>query len=87
MTDLNAEKEAAAAKYLDAWVDLANMPSPWERSVAQEAEAEAAKQRLEAATQASVDACLAAHPERQRWLDARELEAEQAIEDPEAEIG
>ena len=42
----------AEQEYLDAWVDLANMPSPWERSAAQEAEAEAARQRLDTATQA-----------------------------------
>jgi hypothetical protein len=69
MTDLNAEKEAAYAKYLAAWVDVANMPGPEDRSVAQEAEAQHAQRRLDQATLDHYEACLAAR-------DTPETEAE-----------
>jgi len=84
--------------YLDAWVDLANMPSLSERSAEQEVAAQHAEHRLREAERTHLDACLAAHPERQTELDAclerareaeaaAEADAEQEIEDPEAEIG
>ena len=75
----NAAQQKTYAAYLDAWIELANMPSPWERSVEQEAAAEEAGHRVEEALQAHYDACA----ERQRELDAAELDAEPDLE-PEA---
>jgi len=59
--------QAAYAAYLDAWVDLANMPGVSERSAAQAAEAQEAECRLREAETAHYEACQAAtteaHPE------------------------
>ena len=70
--------QAAYAAYLDAWVDLANMPGVSERSVEQAAAAVEAEHRLDEATRAHYHAW----DERQRELDAAELGAEP---DPEPE--
>ena len=74
----NAAQQETYAAYLDAWIELANMPGVSERSVEQEAAAEEARHRLEEATQAHYDACV--EPQR----DAAEPAAEPDLE-PEAE--
>ena len=59
--------QAAYTAYLDAWTDLANMPGVSERSAAQAAEAQEARNRLREAETAHYEAChaasTAAHPE------------------------
>jgi hypothetical protein len=54
--------QAAYAAYLDAWVGLANMPGVSERSVAQAAEAQEARNRLREAETVHYEACQAANP-------------------------
>ena len=76
----NAAQQRTYDAYMDAWVELARMPSPWERSAEQEVAAAEAEERLDAAEQAHYDACA----ERQRELDAAEPDAEPDLE-PEAE--
>ena len=62
-TGPNAEPEvqAAYAAYLDAWVDLANMPGLSEQSAAQAAEAQEAQYRLFEADNAHSEAWHAAN--------------------------
>ena len=76
----DAAVQEAYAAYLDAWVDLANMPGVSERSADQEAAAAEAGRRLDEAAQAHYDACA----ERQRELDDAEPDAEPDPE-PDAE--
>ncbi len=63
----DAAVQEAYAAYLDAWTELANMPGVSERSVAQAAEAQEARNRLREAETAHYEACqaasAAAHPE------------------------
>ena len=77
----NAAPQEAYAAYLDAWTELANMPGVSERSVDQASAAGEAKHRLDEAARAHYDACV----ERQRELDAAELDAEPDLE-PEVEL-
>jgi len=61
--DRDAAVQEAYAAWSDAWIDLANMPGAPDRSVAEEAEAERAKLRLDEATLAHYNACIAARAE------------------------
>ena len=73
----DAAAQEAYAAYLDAWVDLANMPGVSERSVEQAAEAQEAQNRLHEAEAAHYEACQAANTEAHPEPEAEpELEAE-----------
>jgi alanine dehydrogenase len=62
--------QAAYAAYLDAWIDVANLPGTSERSVSQEAAAQEVEYRLYEADKAHYEAWHAAnrevHPELYR---------------------
>jgi hypothetical protein len=67
--------------YLDAWVDLANMPSAPDRSVAQEADAQRAKLHLDEAELNHYNACIAARGEPETEAErAGRLGLEESIE-------